>query len=186
MIGATDLKNGTTFEMNGKPYKVVKYSHQKIGRGGASIKLRIRNLKTGDLEDKTFSSNNKFDEIVTTKQQMQYLFSDGGNATFMDPGNYDQLEIPANTIKDELAFIKEGDNVDVHLWDGKPLSLDIPPKVTLEVVDTVPGVKGDTASNVYKSAKLENGLDVKVPLFINQGDKIRVDTRTGEYVERTK
>jgi len=186
MISATDLKNGVTFKLDGDPYKVVKYTHQKIGRGGANIKLKIRNLKTGDLEDKTFNSTYKVEEIQTSKKPLQYLYKDEDNVTFMDPSNFEQMEIPVESISDELPFIKEGQNVDVLLWDGKPLSLDLPPKVTLEVAETDPGVRGDTASNVYKSAILENGLSVKVPLFIKKGDKVRVDTRSGEYVERTK
>lgn len=186
MISATDLKNGKTFEMNGNPYKVVKYTHQKIGRGGANIKIKARNLRTGDLEERTFNSTFKVDEITTTKKPLQFLFKDSDIATFMDPKSFEQVEIPVEVIEDELNYIKEGQNVDILMWDNKPLSVDIAPKVTLEVSQTDPGVRGDTASNVYKPATLENGLSVKVPLFINPGDKIRVDTRTGEYVERAK
>ncbi len=194
MISATELKNGKTFLLNGKPYKVVKYAHSKIGRGGASVKLDIRNLETGKLEKKTFNSNAKVDEISTLKKPLQYLYSDGSNVAFMDQSSYEQTEIPVSSIRAELQFIKEGEIVDVLFWsfdgardkDDKPLSVDIPPKATLTVKQTDPGVKGDTASNVYKPAKLENGLQLKVPLFIKTGDIVIVDTRTGEYVERAK
>lgn len=184
MINATDLKNGKTFLDKGKPYKVIKYNHVKIGRGGAIVRVNARNLESGGIEEKTFSSNIKVEDVQTVKKQLQYLFGDGNNATFMDPKTYDQIEVPVSIIENELPFIKEGQNVNLLFWDDKPLSIEIQPKVVLTVSDTPPGVKGDTASNVYKQAILENGISVKVPLFVNKGEKIVVDTRTGEYVER--
>ncbi len=186
MISSTDLKNGTTFLSDGKPYKVVKYSHIKIGRGGATVKVTVRNLETGSVEDKTFSSNVKVEDISTVKKRLQFLYVDEDSVVFMDPGSYEQVEIAVSIVENELLFIKEGEKVDVLFWDDKALSVDISPKVELEVVDTDPGVKGNSASNVYKQAKLENGLSIKVPLFIENGDKIRIDTRTSEYVERAK
>ena len=184
MVEVTNLKAGATFQLNGKPYKVLKYQHQKLGRGGATVKVSAKNLETGSLEEKSFSSNIKVEEISTVKKPLQFLYRDGENIVFMDPKNYEQIEIPDYLIEEELNYIKEEDTVNVLFWEDKPLSIDIPPKVSLKVVDTPPGVKGDSATNIYKPAKLENGLQVKVPLFINSGDKIRVDTRTGEYIER--
>lgn len=184
MIEATDLKAGATFRLNGKLYKVLKYQHQKLGRGGATVKVSAKNLETGSLEEKSFSSNIKVEEIITVKRPLQFLYRDGENTVFMDPKSYEQIEISANLIEEELNYIKEGDGVNVLFWEDKSLSIDIPPKVSLAVVDTPPGVKGDSATNIFKPAKLENGLQVKVPLFVNNGDKIRVDTRTGEYIER--
>jgi elongation factor P len=184
MINATELKNGTTFIMGGNPYKVVKYTHQKIGRGGANVKLSVRNLRTGSLEEKTFNSNIKVDQISIIKRALQFLYSDGKVVFFINPITFDQFEIPESIIKDQLPYIKEGETVDILFWENKPLSVDISPKVTLTIKETSPGVKGDTASNVYKPAVLENNLIVKVPLFIKVGDRIRVDTRSGEYVER--
>lgn len=186
MINATDLKNGITFLSNDKPYKVIKYSHIKVGRGGATVRVSARNLESGSIEEKTYSANVKIDDIVTTKRKLQFLYKDGFNSTFMDPKSFDQVEIPLAILTDEAPFIKEGDSVDVLFWDEKALSVDIPPKVDLKVVDTPPGVKGNSAANIYKTARLENGIDVKVPLFIENGDLIRVDTRTHEYVERAK
>lgn len=186
MIQATDLKAGVTFELNGAPYKVVKYFHQKIGRGGATVRVTARNLANGALEEKVMNSTAKLSEISTSKKQLQYLYSDGKNAIFMDTKSYDQVEIPISSIEDELSFIKEGENVSVLFWEDKPLSLELAPKVTLTVVDTAPGVKGNSATNMYKPAKLENGLSVKIPLFIKKGDKVVIDTKTGEYVERAK
>jgi elongation factor P len=186
MIQATDLKNGTTFILDKKLYQTEKYTHQKIGRGGASVKLSLRDLETGDLVEKTLNSAAKVEEIETVKKRLQYLYNDSTSVIFMDPNSFEQIEIPLKLVENQLLFIKEGDNVDVLFWDDKPLNVDIPAKTTLEVTETPPGVKGDTASNTYKKAKLENGLSVKVPLFIKEGDRIRVDTKTGEYIERAK
>lgn len=184
MINATDLKNGTTFLIESKPYSVVRYEHIKVGRGGATIKVSLRNLETGSLSERSFTPNNKFDEIVTQKKRLQYLYQDGENASFMDPMTYEQTDINLEILGDKISFIKEGSEVDVLFWGDKALSIDIPPKIALKVIDTAPGVKGNSAANIYKPAKLENGLSVKVPLFINIGDKIRIDTRTSSYVER--
>lgn len=186
MINSTDLKNGVTFLYYEKPYKVIKYSLIKMGRGGATVKLMARNMETGATTPLSFSSNVKVDEVRTSKKRLQYLFKDNVTATFMDPNTFEQVEIPVSVIESELPFIKEGDSVDVLFWSEKPLSVDIAPKIVLEVVETDPGVKGNSASNMYKSATLENGIDIKVPLFIEKGEKIRVDTRTGEYIERAK
>ena len=186
MLEATNLKAGTTFLMDKSPYRVVKYTHQKIARGGGSVKLSLRNLQSGKLEEKNINSNAKFDEIMTVKKPFQFLYKDTNNAFFMDGKSYEQVEIPLSVIKSELPFINNGESVNILFWDGKPLSVDIPPKVALKVKDTVPGVKGDSATNIFKPAILENGLRIKVPLFIKTGNKVRVDTRTGEYVERVK
>jgi elongation factor P len=155
-----------------------------MGRGGATVRVTARDLLSGTVEDKTFSSNVKVEEVVTSKRKLTFLYSDAKVATFMDPETFEQVEIPFEVISSELPYIKEGETADILFWGDKPLSIDIPPKVTLRVVETAPGVKGNSATNVFKPAKLENGLEVKVPLFIKSGDLIRVDTRTGEYVER--
>jgi elongation factor P len=186
MINSTDLKNGVTFLYYEKPYKVINYSLIKMGRGGATVKLTARNMETGATAPLSFSSNFKVDEVVTNKRRLQYLFKDAHTVTFMDPASFDQVEIPVSVIENELPFIKEGDNVDVLFWNDKALSVDIQPKVVLKVIETDPGVKGNTVSNLYKPAKMENGLIIKVPLFINAGEKIRVDTRTSAYIERAK
>ena len=180
------FKSGTTFLMDGKPYKVEKYTHQKIGRGSANIKLVLRNLSSGDQEEKSVNPNSKFEEIDTIKMPMQYLYQDSSVATFMDPKTYDQVEIQFKPFENELKYISEGVNVNLLFWEDKVLSIEIPAKMVMKVANTDPGVKGDTASNVYKQAELENGVKLKVPLFIKQGDKVKVDTRTGDYVERVK
>lgn len=186
MISATDLKNGTTFLSSGNPYKVLKYSLIKMGRGGATVRVNAKNLVTGTVEGKTFSSNSKVEDISIIKKNLSYLYSDADTATFMDTITYEQVEIPRGVVENELGYVKEGQGVDILFWDERPLSAEIPPKVTLEVAKADPGIKGNSTSNVYKPATLENGLSVRVPLFIKPGDKVRIDTRTGEYVERAK
>lgn len=186
MIASTKLRNGVTFLRNEEPHQVIEYALIKMGRGGATVKITARNLITGAVINDSYSSNIKVEEVATSKRSLQYLYNDGSDATFMDPQTFDQVEIPVNVVKNELKFIKEGDLCDLLFWDERVLSIDLPPKVTMEVLDTAPGVKGNSASNLYKSATLENGVQVRVPLFINKGDKVRVDTRTSEYVERSK
>lgn len=186
MIASTQLRNGTTFMRNDQPHQVIEYALIKMGRGGATVKITARNLITGAVINDSYSSNIKVEEVTTRKQKLQYLYNDGANAAFMDPSTYEQVEIPTKVIETELKFIKEGENVDVLFWENQVLSIDLQPKVTLTVTETDPGVKGNSASNVYKDATLENGLQTRVPLFINKGEKIRVDTRTGQYVERAK
>ncbi len=185
MLASTELKNGVTFLADGKPYRVLKYTFIKMGRGGATVKISVRNLESGSVEEKSYSSNVKVEEVTTTKRILQYLYKDAVSAFFMDMGSYEQIEIPISVIADELPYIKEGETATILFWGEKPLSIEIPPKVTMTIGETDPGVKGNSASNMYKSATLlENGIEVKVPLFINKGEKVRVDTRTGEYVER--
>ena len=184
MISATELKNGITFLTDGRPYQVVKYAHSKIGRGGANVKVSVRNLESGNISEKTFSSSSKFDEVSTVKKRMQYLYNESGTIYFMDNETYEQSEASASILGDLIKFVKEGEEVNVLFWDERILSIEIPPKVVLEVTETAPGVKGNSAINIYKPAKLSNGMELKVPLFIKFGDKVRIDTRTSEYVER--
>ena len=186
MIASTSLRAGVTFLANDKPYRVIKYLLVKQGRGGATVRVTVRNLESGGVEEKTYSSNVKVEDISTQKRQLQYLYSEGSTAMFMDPRSYDQIEVPLKTIEEDIKYIKEGQTVSVLFWEEKALGIEIQPKIILEITDTPPGVKGNSASNIYKTAKLENGITTKVPLFINTGEKIVVDTRTGEYVERAK
>ncbi len=202
MITSTDLRNGTTFLSDGQPYIVLKYTFVKMGRGSATVKVKARNLLNGSTTDKSFTSNNTVEDIRTTKRRLQYLYKDplthsvnsgqagSGLAYFMDPRNYEQIEMPLKVLGEQATFMNEGSEVDVLFWEPTAdsgqvaLSVDLPPSVTLTIVEADPGIKGNSASNMYKQAKLENGLMVKVPLFIDKGEKIRVDTRTGEYIER--
>ena len=185
-MNATDLKNGTTFLHYDKPYQVLKYNLIKLGRGSAYVKLTAKNMESGSTEEISYQSNASVEEANTYKRKLQYLYKDGVNAYFMDPANFEQIEIPLKVLGDQTLFIKEEAEATVLFWDERPLSVEIPPKVALTVTQTDPGVKGNSASNIYKSAVLENGLKIKVPLFIKEGEKIRVDTRTGEYIERQR
>lgn len=186
MLSASDLRNGTAFLSDGKPHKVLKYTFIKMGRGGATVRVLARDMISGAVIEKTFSSSVKVEEAKTAKRTLQYLYCDGADAFFMDPATYEQIEVKKEILENELPYMKEGEVVTVVLWEDKVLGVDIPPKVTLTVAETDPGVKGNSASNMYKSAVLENGISVRVPLFVEKGDKVRVDTRTGEYVERVK
>lgn len=185
-INATDLRAGIAFLYEGKPFKVTKYNLIKMGRGGATVRVNCINIENGANIEHAFSSNLSFERIELLKKKLQYLYKDGKVATFMNPTSYDQVEVPLSILGSDIFYIKEGEEVNILFWNDRAMSVDLPPKVTLEVVDCDPGVKGNSASNFLKSAKLENGLDVKVPLFIEVGEKIKVDTRSGEYVERAK
>lgn len=186
MLSATDLKNGITFAHYEKPYQVIKYSLIKMGRGGATVKVSARNLETGTIEEISYSSNATVEEVNTFKKKLQFLYKSADSLVFMDPATFEQSEIPAKVLGKSASFLKEGEVVDVLFWDEKALSVELAPGVILTVTQCDPGVKGNSATNIYKPALLENGLRLKVPLFIKQGNKIKVDTRTGEYIERAK
>lgn len=192
-INVTDLKGGVAFLHYGKPYQVIKYNLIKLGRGSATVRVTARNLETGGVEEIAYQSNTSVDEANTVKKKLQYLYKDANTAYFMDPETFEQIEISLGVLGDQVSYIKEGENVSVLFWEDPSastgpvaLSVDLPPKVVLKVIETDPGVKGNSTSNIYKPAVLENGLKTKVPLFINAGENIRVDTRTGEYIERAK
>lgn len=184
MIVATELKNNVAFLVDGKPCRVIKYEHQKIGRGSASVVVTYRNLESGRLETRTWVSSSKFDEIHTIKRELQYLYKDTEFAYFMDGSSFDQIEIPLAILGDDIFYMKEGETANILFWNDRALQADIPLKVTLKVVETDPGVKGNSATNIFKSAILENGMTIKVPLFIKAGESIKVDTRSASYIER--
>lgn len=188
MIPVTDLRNGTTFEQDGTPFIVLKYAHIKMGRGSATIRVTVRNMRTDSVEEKTFNSGATVESIVTIKRALQYLYTDSNNTIFMDPKTYEQVEIAKNILGERQHFLREGQGADVLFWsqEGQDIPLDValPPNVVLKVSQTDPGLRGNSATNVYKPATLENGLTVKVPLFVKIGDKVKVDTRSGEYIER--
>lgn len=184
MLSATQLKNNTYFEYQGDPFIVLKYKHTHLGRGGANIRVKAKNLKTGSVRSFNFGSNDRFDEVILEKKEMQYLYLDNDNLLFMDPRSFEQIEVSKKILGEQYKFLTEGQMAIVLFWQEKPLDIDMPVSVELEVAESAPGVKGNSATNIFKPATLINGLNVKVPLFINKGDKIKVDTRTGEYIER--
>lgn len=185
-VNATNLRSGIAFLYEGKPFKVTKYNLIKMGRGGATVRVNCVNLETFANVEHAFSSNLSFEQVDLLKRKLQYLYKDATTAFFMDPVNFEQIEVPLKILGDDVYYIKEGEEADILFWGERAMSVDLPPKVTLKVVECDPGVRGNSASNFLKSAKLENGLMVKVPLFIQTGEKIRVDTRSGDYIERAK
>ena len=184
MIDVNQLRNGTAFEMEGEPYIVLNYEFSKMGRGNATIRVKIRNLKTGAVTSRSFTSGARVEDIQLRRKPMQYLYSDAQTAFFMDPKSFEQVELNKSLITDQLPYFSEGLDVLVLFWEEAALAVELPPKLTFSVKETGPDAKGNSASNVYKQATLNNGLDVKVPLFIKLGEKVVVDTRTGEYVSR--
>ncbi|OGD62544.1 elongation factor P [Candidatus Beckwithbacteria bacterium RBG_13_42_9] len=185
MFQASELRNNTTFVYQDEPWKVLEYKHTHMGRGSADVRVKIRNLLTGVVRSQVFAPTERFDEADIQKQPRQYLYREGDNLVFMHPTTFEQETIAAGIIGELAAkFLKEGEEVSVFYWGEKAIDIDMPPKATLTVAEADPGVKGNSATNIYKSAKLENGVVVKVPLFVRVGDKVKVDTRTGEYAER--
>lgn len=186
MLNVTELRAGTTFKDSQGIWEVVKYSHIKMGRGSANIRVKVKNLKTGATIEKTFTSGQKVEELTLTKKESQYLYGDPSNIVFMDKKNFEQFELPKLVVGDKAKFLKEGDTYEILVADDQVISVELPRTAVLKVSETGPGVKGDSVSAATKDAILENGLTVKVPLFINSGDKLKVDTRSGEYIERVK
>lgn len=183
MISVTDLRAGTTYEEDGQFLLVLSYEHIKMGRGSANIKVKVRNIKTGTIVEKSYINGAKVAPVQVTKKDMQFLYKDDENVFFMDPATYDQVAISIKLVPDNM-YLKDGETFNVSLLEGEPLSVAFPPKMTFTVVETAPGVKGNSATNVFKEAILDNGMKTKVPLFIDNGEKIRVDTRTGAYAEK--
>ncbi|MBI2034830.1 MAG: elongation factor P [Candidatus Levybacteria bacterium] len=183
MISVTDLHAGTTFEDQGRMYQVLSYEHIKTGRGSANIRVKVRDLKSGSVIDKSYINGAKVQDIYLVKRDLQFLYKDESAAYFMDPQSFEQLQIPISKIP-EHVFLKDGESFSVTFLDEEALSVLFPPKMEFAISQTGPSVKGNSATNVFKDAILENGMVTKVPLFINTGDHIRVDTRTGAYCER--
>ena len=184
MIDTGDLRKGISFELDGRLVKVVDFSHNKQGRGSAQVRMTLRDLRTGALTTHTVQAGARFPQIRLERQHVQYLYADGDQRHFMDTDSFDQIVLDASTVGDAARFIRENDVVDLLTYQGEPLDIELPPAVTLTVTDSDPGLKGDTASGATKPATLETGLVVNVPLFINVGDTLKIDTRSGEYIER--
>lgn len=183
MLVVSELRPGTIFEESGTLWQVMSYEHIKLGRGSATIKVKVKNIRQGGTTEKSFINGAKVNDVQVIKREMQYLYQDDDSAYFMDPTTFEQIAVPLRIV-DGAAFLKEGQSYPISFYQDEPLAVLLNPKVDLKVVETAPGVKGNSASNVFKDAKLENGITVKVPLFINEGDMVRVDTRTGAYTER--
>lgn len=183
-ITAGEFRNGKVFEMEGKFYQVVEFQHVKPGKGAAFVRTKIRNVISGAVTEKTFNPNDKYPTAFIERKDMEYLYNDGDLYYFMDSETYEQLPISPNVLGDNFRFVKENMVCKVLSYKGNVFGIEPPNFVELQVTETEPGVKGDTATNVTKPATLETGAEIKVPIFINEGEMIRVDTRTGEYMER--
>ncbi|MCI8698777.1 MAG: elongation factor P [Oscillospiraceae bacterium] len=186
MITAGDFRNGKTFEMDGKVMQVVEFQHVKPGKGAAFVRTKMRNVVTGAVTETSFNPTAKFEEAFVDRKDMEYSYNDGDLYYFMDPESYELVPINKDVLGDNFKFVKENMTCKIMSYKGSVFGVEPPNFVELEVTESDPGVKGDTATNVTKPAILETGAEIKVPLFINPGDKIRIDTRTGEYLERCK
>ena len=184
MITSGELKKGITIELDGELYQVLDYSHLKLGRGSAQVRLKLRDFHGGHTIERTFQAGEKFTRARLEYRSMQYLYNDGALYYFMDEENFEQMPLGTAQLGDALNYLKEGVSVAVSSYKGELVGVELPITVELQVVETEPGFKGDTASAGNKPATLETGITIQVPLFINNGDVIKVDTRTGEYLER--
>lgn len=186
MYDTSDLRKNLKIVIDGAPYTVVESQFVKPGKGQAFTRTKLKNLITGAVLERTFKSGEKLEKADMEERQMQYLYPEGDQYVFMDTGTYEQLSFSGEQLGDTPAYLQDGMMVDVLFWSDRPIGVTPPMFVELEVVDTEPGFKGDTSSNVMKPATVSSGKIVQVPLFVNQGDVLKIDTRTGEYVERVK
>ena len=184
MYSAGDFRNGVTFEWEGNVYTVVEFQHVKPGKGAAFVRTKIKNVITGGVIEHSFSPTEKFPQAFIERKDMEYLYNDGDLWYFMDQESYEQMPLGADKLPDNFKFVKEEMICNIRSYQGKPFAVEPPMFVELEVIDCEPGVRGDTATGVTKNATMETGAVVRVPIFINAGERIRIDTRTGEYIER--
>jgi len=185
MISSGDFRKGSKLMYEGGPYIVVDFMHVKMGRGRPHVKAKMKNLLTGNVIEKSFLTTESFDEPDLENRKMQFLYSQSDEFTFMDSTTFDQLTVAGEMLGDSKWYLIENDEYDVLLYQGNPISIDLPASVVLTVIESEPAVKGDSVSNIMKPAKVETGLEIKVPLFVKEGDKIKIDTRTGQYIERS-
>lgn len=184
MISTGELKKGTTIELDDKLYAILDYEHIKMGRGSAQVRLKLRDVRTGATTERTFQAGTKFNRARVERREMQYLYADDQFFYFMNTETFDQIPVDAAKVGDAAKFLKENETCELILYGDEVIGVQLPITVELTVVDSEPGVKGDTATGATKPATLETGLVVNVPLFINEGDRIKVNTDTGEYIER--
>lgn len=186
MITAGDFRKGVTFEINGEPHVVLDFQHVKPGKGAAFVRTKYKNILTGATREEAFNPSDKFPKAHIDTKQMQYLYNDGELYYFMDGETFEQVPISKEDVEDAIVYIRENDEATIKFYKGSPFQVEAPNFVDLEVVDTEPGVKGDTATNVTKAATVETGAVIQVPIFIETGEKIQIDTRSGEYLGRSK
>lgn len=184
MLSLNEIKVGKVINLNSAPYIVIKTDHHKMGRGGAVLKVKLKNLIDGSALEKTFQGNDKTEEADTSRKKASFMYLDEYNANFMDNDSYEQFTIPLDTIGDKKKFLKEGTDVDVLYFEEKAVAIELPVKMVFKVTEAPPGIKGNSAGNVTKKVTIETGAEIAAPLFINEGDMIKVNTDTEEYAER--
>ncbi|MGI6093315.1 MAG: elongation factor P [Veillonellaceae bacterium] len=184
MISSNDFRTGVTIEIDNDVWQVVDFQHVKPGKGAAFVRAKLKNMRTGSVVERTFNPSEKIPKAHVDNRQMQYLYESGGMYVFMDNETYEQIELDGDTLANAINFLKENMTISIMMFQGNIIGVDLPNAVELEVIETDPGIRGDTATGGTKPAKLETGYVVKVPLFINVGDVLRVDTRSGQYIER--
>jgi elongation factor P len=183
-VNTNQFRNGMHIEVDGSVWRIVEFQHVKPGKGGAFVRTKLKNLDSGSVVDKTFRAGERFSRIHTEVKNVQYLYDAGDDVVFMDEGTYEQFNLPRDSVADALEFLEPSSSVQVLTVDGRPAGVQLPASVELTVKETEPGIKGDTVSNVTKPATLETGAVVQVPLFVNTGDRIKVDTRERRYISR--
>jgi len=184
MVNVNDIKNGMTIVVDGSIYTILEFQHVKPGKGAAFVKMKLKNLRTGSINEQTFNSSAKVERALIEKKTMQYLYNDGSSFVFMDMNDYSQINLPTSHIENESKFLTENQEVEIMYYGSEMLGLNLPEKVELTVVNTEPGVKGNTTSTATKEAILNTGLSIRVPLFVNEGDVLIISTRDGKYVSR--
>ncbi|MBA4548572.1 elongation factor P [Thermoactinomyces intermedius] len=184
MISVNDFRTGLTIELDNDVWQVMEFQHVKPGKGAAFVRSKLRNLRNGNIQERTFRAGEKVPRAMVETREMQYLYESGGEYTFMDNETYEQITLPKERLEYELNFLQENMNIQIMIYKGETIGIQLPNTVELEVVETEPGIKGDTATGGSKPAKLSTGFTVQVPLFINEGDRLIIDTRSGEYVSR--
>jgi len=185
-VSTNDLKNGMTLDLEGTLFQVVEFQHVKPGKGGAFVRSKLRNVKTGAVVEKTFNAGVKVGLAIVERKQMQYLYADGDDAVFMDMESYDQIHVPGSVMGDTARYLAPSAEAQVAMHQGVPIAVDLPASVVLTITQTDPGAKGDTRTGALKPATVETGTVVQVPLFVEEGERIKVDTRSGDYIERVK
>lgn len=183
-VTTSDLKKGLTIQLDGDLYKVMDWAHNKQGRGSAQVRLQLRNLRTGSNIEKTYQAGAKFDDVRLERRPLQFMYADGEEYNFMDPETFEQSSLSGGQLGDAVNYMRENDTVDILFHGETFVDIDLPAAVVLTVTTSDPGVKGDTATGATKPATLETGLTINVPLFVNEGDRVKVDTRSGKYLER--
>ena len=186
MISAGDFRKGITFEINGEPYVILDFQHVKPGKGAAFVRTKYKNIITGATREEAFNPSDKFENARIDTKTMQYLYNDGDLYYFMDTESYEQIPIGKDQVEEAMKYLRENDEATIKFYNEKPFLVEAPNFVNLTVIETEPGVKGDTATNVTKAATVETGAVIQVPIFINEGEKIQIDTRSGEYLGRAK